>query len=374
MKLCIIGNANSIHTIRWVRYFAQHGYEVHLISDKAYSGAVPDQVAFYDLTRLINVRKARYLAWIWSLRRLLYKIKPDIVHAHQVSGAGWLAASSGFHPLVITPWGSDLYQHARHSRLARRLAFYVLRRADLVTADSRDLCNTAIGFGAVPGKTHLIQWGVDTNVFHPNQASDTLCQQLGLEGKRVLLSIRRVHPLYQLDAIIGAMEQIQAAVPDATLVLRDYSAEPAYKTQLERQIAASPARTAIRWLGPLARWEDSAATYRLAKVALSVPASDGTPVSVLEAMACGVPVVASDLPSLREWITPGENGLLVPVGSVNALAEAVIQLLHRPEMAETFRQRSLAIIHQRADHRVEMTKMDRLYRALLGQSAPVTAL
>jgi len=81
-------------------------------------------------------------------------------------------------------------------------------------------------------------------------------------------------------------------------------------------------------------------------------------------MACGAAPVVSDLPSLREWITDGENGLLVPVGDPEALAAAIVRLLQQPRLREQFRRRNQEIIHSRADHQVEMQKMEQLYESL----------
>ena len=123
-------------------------------------------------------------------------------------------------------------------------------------------------------------------------------------------------------------------------------------------------QTSVRWLSEITSREAVADLNRLADIAVSVPSSDGTPVSVLEAMACGAAPVVSDLPSLREWITDGENGLLVPVGDPEALAAAIVRLLQQPHLREQFRQRNQEIIHSRADHQVEMQKMEQLYESL----------
>ena len=363
MRLLFISNPNNIHTRRWVGWFARQGHEVGIIGDTRLAEPWPG-VELFDLPARCAAPALRWPAWALWTRQIVRQWRPDVLHAHRVSSAGWLAAASGFHPLVVTPWGTDLYQHPQRSRLARWLAGYTLRRADLVTADSEDLRQQAMRFGAAPERSHVVQWGVDTTIFQPGDAA-AWRQRLALGAGPVILSPRGVHPIYNLDSIVAALPAVRARFPLATLVLRDYNTDGATKARLEAQIAELGLQEAVRWVGPLPRYEDAAGLYRLADVAVSVPSSDGTPVSVLEAMACGAPVVASDLPSLREWIRPGENGLLAPVRDVQALAQAIISLLADPQRRADFGQRNLEIIRQRADHDLEMGKMEALYAGLV---------
>ena len=362
MRLLFISNPNNIHTRRWVSWFARHGHEVCVIGDTRLVEPWPG-VELFDLPARFDASALRWPAWALWTRQIVHRWRPDVLHAHRVSSAGWLAAASGFHPLVITPWGTDLYQHPQRSRLARWLAGFVLRRADLATADSQDLRRQAIHFGAAAERSHVVQWGVDTAVFRPGDSAEWR-QRLALGAAPVILRPRAVHPIYNLDSIVAALPAVRASFPGAVLVLRDYNTDAATKAQLQSQIAALRLQDAVRWVGPLPRYEDSAGLYCLADVAVSVPTSDGTPVSVLEAMACGAPIVASDLPSLREWITPGDNGLLVLAGDAQALAQAIVELLADPLRRAAFSQRNLDLIRQRADHDVEMGKMEALYVGL----------
>jgi glycosyltransferase involved in cell wall biosynthesis len=103
----------------------------------------------------------------------------------------------------------------------------------------------------------------------------------------------------------------------------------------------------------------------MADIAVSIPFSEGMAVSVWEAMACGLPVIASDLAGLREWITNGENGLLVPVGDIDALAQAIISLVGDRDMQTHFSQQGVKLTHEHADHQSEMAKMEQLYLGLL---------
>ena len=153
MKICYLANPNSTHTRRWLAWMAQRGHTVLLVADVSPAEPWLD-TPLYDLPAGLNISVVKYFYWEFQLRQILRSWQPDILHAHRVSSAGWLGAFSGFHPFVVTPWGSDLYLHPQRSAAARRLAKIVLSRADLVTADSSDLCRKAIDYGARASATH----------------------------------------------------------------------------------------------------------------------------------------------------------------------------------------------------------------------------
>jgi glycosyltransferase involved in cell wall biosynthesis len=290
---------------------------------------------------------------------------PDILHAHRVNSAGWVAAASRFHPLVVTPWGSDLYQLSHQSRVVQWLAHYVLSRADLVTADALDLLKVAAKYGGSPACLHLIQWGVDLTNFHPGQASNSLRTELGLGEGPVILSPRAVNQIYNLDVIIKAMPEVIATLPGAVLILRDYNTDLVYKRQLEDLITRMDLSKTVHWVGRVEPYERLAELYRLADVVVSVPTSDSTPVSILEAMACGVAVVSTDLPALREWLTPGVSGLMVGQRNSHELAKALIQLLTDEALSDRLKKTGPSIIERRANHQLEMEKMEQLYQTIL---------
>jgi glycosyltransferase involved in cell wall biosynthesis len=364
MRLCFISNPNSTHTRRWVGWFAKRGHTVCLLADVPLQDSWPEAPVI-DLSQKFYAPIVRFPIWAVWLRRFLHQWRPDILHAHRVNSAGWLAAASGFHPMVVTPWGSDLNLLPQRSRLARWLTHFVLVRADLVTADALDLLQTARHYGANPACLHLVQWGVDLEHFHPGKADLNLRAELGISEGAVILSPRAVDPVYNLDIIIQAMQAVREALPGAMLVLREYNTDRDYKRKLDELISRLGLGEVVRWLGRVEPYERLADVYRLADVVVSVPTSDSTPVSILEALACGSAVITTDLPALREWLTPGENGLMVPVRDPEALAAAICQLMTNPSLAKRFRKIGPTIVEERANHQMEMEKMEALYQGLL---------
>ena len=103
---------------------------------------------------------------------------------------------------------------------------------------------------------------------------------------------------------------------------------------------------------------------------MSVPSSDGTPSSVLEAMACGAAPVLSDLPSLHEWVADGQEGLFVAAGDGGALAAAILRLVRDDGLRARLRANGLAVIADRADRARRMRRAEEIYETLAAGHTP----
>lgn len=364
MRLCFIANPNSIHAQRWVRYFAGRGHDVHLIGDKPPAAAPPPDIHFHDLTRQANTRKLRYLTWSRTVRRLVRTIQPDVLHAHQVASAGWLGAAAGYHPLVVTSWGSDLLVGPRRSLFQRWLAQIVLRRADYVTAVSEELARIAQQLGSPADRTEVAPWGVDPAVFYPLPQAERPTQA------PMVLSLRAIQALYNPLVVAAAIPQVLKAIPDVRFSVLTYNADPDLLAEFHRLVDDAQAAHAVEFVPPLANDQAVADLCRRADVALSVPSSDGTPKSVQEAMACGAVPVVSDLPALRPWLQHEAQGLVVPLGDSVALADAVIRLLTDDDLRRRLRAAGLKIIAERADARSCMQRYEQIYQHLAAGQRP----
>jgi len=364
MRLCFISNPNSIHTQRWVRYFAGRGHEVHLIGDKPPAAAPPPGIHFYDLTSQTNARKLRYLLWSQQVRRLMQTIQPDVLHAHQVASAGWLGAAAGWHPFLVTSWGSDLLVGPRRSWVQRQLARWVLRQADYVTVVSNDLAAMATQLGAKPERLEVAPWGVDRAVFYP-LASDSMAEE-----KPLVLSLRAIRPLYDPLTLAAAIPLVLQAVPQARFAVFTYNADPPLLAAFQDKLDILSAAQAVDYVPPLSDDQAVADYCRRAAVAVSIPVSDGTPKSVQEAMACGAVPVVSDLPALRPWLRHQQEGLVVPLEDSRALAQAITRLLTDDALRHRLRRAGLKAIAQFADQSVCMQRYEQLCQQLAAGQRP----
>lgn len=369
MRLCLIANPNSIHTYRYLEYFAEAGHKVTLLGHHSPQQPLPAGVTLYDLTARTNLRKFRFLAWAVTVRRIVQRIEPDLLHAQGVANAGWLAAAAGFHPLIVTAWGSDLLVGPKRSRLQRQLARWVLQKADYVTCVSQDLAQAAKALGADPARLEVAPWGVDTSVFHPASDRSALRTRYGFGPGPIVLSLRAMRPIYNPLDIARAIPIVVNQVPQTKFVIRVYGQDPDLLVGFQSIVQEHGVARYVHYVGEQSSDQDIADLNRSADVVVSVPTSDGTPLSVLEAMACGAAPVLSDLPSLREWVQDGQEGLFVPVGDVAALGQAIVRLLQDEALRHQIQVNSQHLIRERADRGVWMARAEALYRQLIRESA-----
>jgi glycosyltransferase involved in cell wall biosynthesis len=363
LSIAYIADPNSIHTRRWAGWFAAAGHRVTMIlpESQQVTEGLPAGIAierFVPYTRrrnqVLGALEARR-----TLRAVLDRVRPDVLHAHYLTGHGWHARISGFHPYVVSVWGSDILENARFSRRAALYARVTLGAADLVTGDSQELVDAAVAFGARPEWTHLVQFGVDTRTFSPAPEQGSLRRRLGLEDRRVLFSARSINPLYRQTVVIAALARLPEDV--AVVLTRHWAQEPELAV-LEGLIAAHGLSERVRIL-PTIEHADMVELYRMSEAVVSIPGSDGTPVTLLEAMACGRPTVATDLPSVREWLGELDPEALVPVDDVAATVRAVETVLARsPGRRAEIASNGRRIVLERAGQDVNMTLMEGLYR------------
>ncbi|MDP9271405.1 MAG: glycosyltransferase family 4 protein [Chloroflexota bacterium] len=360
LRLAFLADPRSVHTRRWLEFFAERGHRVALmLADDRPEAALDSRIEVHRYRRF-GPRRIPFFSSLQgrgALRRLLHELRPEILHAQYVSQYGWQARRSGFEPYVATAWGSDLLLDPGRSLRARFWAGQVLSHAALVTVPSEHLVGVARRLGAPEDRLHRIPFGVDTRAFVPSDDREAL-EQAGLGERPIVFSPRAIRPLYRQETVLYAVASLPRQV---TLVMTGRNADPGYLAHLRATAAELGMGQRLRVIGDIGP-ELMTNLFQAADVVVSVPESDGLPISVLEAMACGVPVVSSDLPGPREALGDSAERLLVPVADATALAGAIDRVLglsteERRELGVALRQRAM----QEFDFRTCMEQMERLY-------------
>ena len=371
MRLAFIANGSTIHTQRWVNYFAKKGHQVHLICYKVMAG-YDESVHTHLLTGnyLENRVLSQYfsfLLWIFQVRRLIKKIKPDVVNGQYVTVYGLLAAFSAFHPLVTVAMGSDILIDPKQSLLRRFIIRYALKKSDMIIYDSQTVRKGLLELGTNPEKLRLVLNGVNTQKFSPEKGSKSLRERLGVTGSPLVICFREFRPVYNVEMVIKAIPLVLSQLPETKFIL---GGDGELREQLEKLASELGVTDSVRFAGYIS-YDEVPGYLASADVYVSTSLSDSTSLSLQEAMACELAPVVTDLPANRDWIVDGENGFLVPINDVQALADKVTYLLKNDEVRKGFGKLGREIIQSRAEYQKEMGKLEELYSLLGGNRGPI---
>jgi glycosyltransferase involved in cell wall biosynthesis len=366
MRICFLGTAYSTHTYRWIQYFAGKGHEIHLISFEEFSFKPMENLTVHRITPTIQKKENgfRYPAYFINsiinplrIKKLIRTINPDILHAHYLTDYGLLGYFIRFHPFVITLWGSDILLAPKESNFHRIMAKLILNSSNLVTCDSNIVRNECLTYSNHPEKVEVIQWGVDLSTFREKRNDHTKRNNI------TILSNREFLPNYNIDSIILSVPYVIEKYPQVKYILKNFLGSQAPELQ---QLARSLNVTKnIEFVNKIMAYNELPELLYRGDIFISIPSSDGSSMALLEAMACGLAAIVSDIPANHEWITDGWNGFIVPVRNEEKLANAIIQLIEKPELIQLFGKRNAQIIHDRADREKHMAHMENLYQELI---------
>ena len=329
------------------------GVTVHFLPEKKLKNHV---LSFgYNLLRLPLI--------ISELKCILKEVSPDVIHAHQVYVEGFWAALSGFHPLVVTPIGSDLLVHPYESAILRAISRYVLGKADLITSDSVVLQHAIYKFGGAPEKTHLIFNGVDFLVFNPAIDKKRIRDRYEIGNSPLILCVRGLDPIYNVDYVIKAIPGVLKVRPDAKFMFC-YVQSSADVFNPQTLVEELGLEKSVILAGMVSR-EEMPFYYAAADICVSVPSSDSSPSSVYEAMACGTPVILSDIPWTRHFILDRQNALVVPVRDSETIAASILEILSDNKLRKQLTDNAYTTIREHVDYSVNMEKMEDLMKNLL---------
>ena len=242
-------------------------------------------------------------------------------------------------PLFGLSWGFDLVQaHDRHESLD-----WLTELSGLIV-DSTNTYNIALDAGLDASRIHVIPWGVDLKTFTAEGSRADLTEFGVPVRHRVILSLRALEPLYRVEDIVLAFAQIASQFPDTHLVIGN---DGSLRSQLEALVTSLQLENRVFFIGSLPE-KSLPGLFRAADVYVTASEVDGTSVTLLQAMACGTPVVASENPGNRDWVSH-ETGLGFPIGSAEDLAQRLSQVLKAPLEAKGRTPRAMQIVRKSAD-------------------------
>lgn len=384
MKILFVADFRSPISQNWVRYFVERGDRVFLASTFACDpGMSVERLEFFPVAfsavrqrgsrqgsgaaHSLNLRtKVRH--WLGPLtigvaalrlRKFIREVQPDLVHALRIPYEGMLAASAlrglkNAPPFLVSVWGNDFTLHAASSPLMKYYTRKTLKSVHALHADCERDVRLAAVWGLSQSKPCLVtpgNGGIRMDLFFPPQEPVTA---------PVVINPRGFRAYVRNDVFFKAIPLVLEHRPDVRFIASAMQDAP----QALRWIQELGLEHAVRLDPPLAH-EQMGAVFRTAQVVVSPSIHDGTPNSLLEAMACGCFPIAGDLESIREWITHGQNGFLVDPNQPQSLADAILVSLQRDDLRREAAALNERIISARAEYGRNMERVLEFYKSLL---------
>ena len=297
---------------------------------------------------------------IREFRRELSRIKPDIVHTGPIQSVAPIAVRSGFQPIVTMSWGSDLLRDANKNCIKKRITRYVLNNSKVLIGDCRAVLKKASSFGFPKEHTVLFPWGVNLDHFVKRKDND-MRRELGWTDEFIVLSNRLWEPIYGVENVIRALYEARKEITDLKMILLGSGS---LKKRIMTLINELELMEHIHIAGRI-NYEDLPAFYSASDLYVSASKSDGSSVSLLEAMASSVPVLVSDIPGNREWVVHNENGWLFKSEDVNDLTNAMIHARESVSEFGTMVEKSKKIVSTNADWNKNYKKLNAAYQMAL---------
>jgi glycosyltransferase involved in cell wall biosynthesis len=362
MRILYISRSYTPHDRRFLEALARPEHEVWCV--RLESGGVsyeprPVPPGVRELAPLSQCQAPLGTADEWirlapRLEAVLAQVRPDVVQAGPIQQCAFLVALVGFDRLLAVSWGSDLLVDADRDEFWTWMTRYALRRSALLVTDCDAVSRKARQLtGLAEDRIVQFPWGVDLTSFHPGR-DELALRPAEWENCVTVISTRSWEPSYGVLHLLEGFRRASSVNPRLRLLLLGDGTE---RERVRRFIDDNRLGSVVCTMGAIAH-ERLPAWFRAADVYASCAYNDGSSLSLLEAMATGLPVLATSCDSNREWIAGPENGCLAPFAEPGAIASALIELaaMGPAERAAIGRANRL-VVEQRADWRRNAQKL-----------------
>lgn len=375
MRIAYLGDPSNPHTRRWVNHFSNLGHSCAIFCDppilKPFEGVeiicprmglARKAIAFKLVHDPYSNNRFKAGPYGAAVRRW----HPDIIHGFEALEYGYSTVAWRGVPRVLTPWGRDIFDWPKKSKLASFLVRRALRGATVISTNAPGLEDfLEIEYGIDPVHVECFSWGMDSRIFHPNltEESQAFARRAGVpEGARVVLSPRTMEPYWGVGLLADALGQIvQRVGPNVVAVfLRDYG-DGDYEAELRNRISAAGLTPNARFVSEPLEPSEFAAAFNLAELFFSAPETDLLAVSILEGMACGCPPVLADLPYYHCRVQDNENGFFLKERTPAAVADTIVRAMAEPQRLADIGRRNAEQIAKTDDWRQCARKMEEIY-------------
>ena len=347
MRILLLSNILSTHTVKWAKALNEmHDILLFGFSEPSYQMIRELEGLNYLTLGIRNSRphrnysflKLNYIKAVPIIKKVIREFKPDILHAHYATSYGLIGALSGFHPFILSVWGSDVYDFPSRSIFHKALLKYNLNKADIILSTSNAMADQTRKY---TNKEILVTpFGIDLKKFYKNRD-----ESHGKNSEIVIGTVKTLHENYGIAYLIKAFKVVADRNPGEKLKLLIVGGGPLEKKLKSLTIELNIAdKTTFAGNIP----QDRVPEYlNKLDVYVAVSLYESFGVAVIEAGACELPVVVSKVGGLSEVVDEAKTGYLVPPEdseeTANAIEKLVLSAQTRVEFGKNARKKIIEL-------------------------------
>lgn len=353
MRVIVLGDPSSAHIIKWANGIHSKGAKVLVYGISAADYTQYDsgiEIEVFQIPEYIrlkpdgNLLKTIYLSSLPSLKKIIKKFSCELLHAQSASSYGLLGALANFHPYVISVWGNDVYIFPQKNKIFKKILEYSLERADVITSSSKTMAKYT---GKFTNKQILVtHGGIMLDKFKPMKRDNSIFKN----DDFVIGTVKMMEPKYGSEDILDAFNLLKKKYPEKPLKLLMVGRGSMinYLTEKSKALGISDS---VNFTGrvpfdQVPKYHNMLDIY----LAPSTDDSESFGVGILEAAACGKPVIVSNIGGLPEVVRDNITGFMVPPNSPEKLAEKIEKLILDEELRKKFGDNGRRFVEEEYDY------------------------
>lgn len=366
MRILLLADSNSPHTLRWSKSIRNQDHTIGIFSlhtaDSSLYSDTPD-ISLFSLNASrelqtkneTNLSKLIYLSARKKVKQIIKEFKPDIVHSHYASSYGLIGALSGFHPYVISLWGGDIFSFPKKSVVYKQILKFSLSKADKILSTSKIMKEETKKY--TDKEVLLTPFGIDVDRFIPDKIN-----KFFKDDDFVMGTIKTLEKNYGVNFLIEAFAIVKKKFPDKPLKLLIVG-KGTQKESLEEMVRELGIEKDTIFTGYVDH-NNVQDYHNMLDIYVAMSLLESFGVAVLEASACGKPVIVSNVGGLPEVVENGKTGFIVEKGNSKALAEALSKLICEPDLAVKMGNEGRNKVIREYDWKESVNKMISIYKTV----------
>jgi L-malate glycosyltransferase len=363
MKIIYFSKSYTPHDYRFLSSLSKTDHEVFYLKLEANRRQTEDRPVPENIQQIRWSGGKREFRWrdvprlAVDLRRLTKEIKPDLIHAGPIQNCAFLSALSGFRPLLTMSWGYDLMMDADESAWMQWVTLYTLKRSAFFASDAIVSREKAVAYGMNPEQTVIFAWGTDLAHYTPKTFGPSNLPTFTLFCSRSWESI------YGVDVLAKAFVKVASKNQNVNLILLGGGSQGGKIRQI---LMNGDVMDQVHFGGQVVQ-ADLPRWYHMADLYISSSHVDGSSVTLMEALASGLPCLVSDIPGNKEWIEDGVNGWLFRDGNADDLAEKILNAINNRKSFKKIGEAARKTAEQKADWKKNFGKLLEAYEKVISR-------